>query len=118
MLPTPLAFPVTTVPVTALPPGLPLRRPGDWLDEGVADAAGQVPVDVELGEGERAVSLQTDPRDVGCAEAMRLLHVYVEMVGRDGGAEERLPDVAAHLAVCGPCNEDFHGLLAAVRAAN
>ena len=62
--------------------------------------------------------LQTDPRDVGCTEAMRLLHVYVEMVGRDGGAEERLPDVAAHLAVCRPRNEDFHGLLAAARAAN
>jgi hypothetical protein len=49
---------------------------------------------------------------------MEILHVYVEIVARGEGAEERLPGVAAHLAACGPCNEDFHGLLAAVRAAN
>ena len=32
--------------------------------------------------------LRTDPRDVGCAEAMEMLHVYVELVAvrRPGGA--------------------------------
>ena len=32
--------------------------------------------------------LRTDPRDVGCAEAMQLLHVYADLVaaGRAGGA--------------------------------
>ena len=62
--------------------------------------------------------LQTDPRDVGCEQAMEILHIYVEMIAVGDDAEERLPGVAAHLAACGPCSEDFHGLLAAVRAAN
>jgi hypothetical protein len=43
--------------------------------------------------------LQTDPQDVGCAEAMEIL---------------RYPGVAAHLRACGPCGEDFEGLLAAL----
>jgi hypothetical protein len=58
--------------------------------------------------------LQTDPRDVGCDEAMALLHVYVELVAADQDAESRFPGVAAHLLACGPCSEDFQGLLAAV----
>jgi hypothetical protein len=60
--------------------------------------------------------LQTDPRDVGCAEAMDLLHVYVELVATGGAAAERYPGIAAHLRACGPCGEDFDGLLAAVTA--
>jgi hypothetical protein len=31
-------------------------------------------------------------------------------------AAARYPGVAAHLAACGPCDEDFHGLLAAIGA--
>jgi len=58
--------------------------------------------------------LQTDPRDVGCAEAMELLHVYVELVAADASAAQRYPGIAAHLHACGPCSEDFDGLLAAV----
>ncbi len=61
--------------------------------------------------------LRTDPRDVGCAEAMELLHVYVEQVAADASAAQRYPGIAAHLAACGPCSEDFDGLLAVVRAA-
>jgi hypothetical protein len=58
--------------------------------------------------------LHADPRDVGCAEAMAVLHVYVELAaaGQDPAAE--YPGIAAHLAACGPCGEDFAGLLAAV----
>ena len=59
--------------------------------------------------------LRTDPRDVGCAEAMELLHVYVELVAADTGAAQRHTGIAAHLRACGPCGEDFDGLLAAVR---
>ena len=59
--------------------------------------------------------LRTDPRDVGCAEAMDLLHVYAELVGAGGPAEERYPGIVAHLRSCGPCGEDFEGLLAALR---
>lgn len=58
--------------------------------------------------------LATDPRDVGCEQAMQILHVYVDLVASDQDASQRYPGVAAHLAACGPCAEDFHGLLAAV----
>ena len=60
--------------------------------------------------------LRTDPRDVGCEQAMHVLHVYAELVAAGVDAEQRFPGVAVHLAACGPCGEDFHGLLAAVRA--
>lgn len=58
--------------------------------------------------------LRTDPRDVGCDEAMAVLHVYVDLVAADQDAAGRYPGIAAHLAACGPCSEDFAGLLAAV----
>ena len=59
--------------------------------------------------------LRTDPRDVGCEQAMELLHIYVELVVADpAAAVERYPGVVAHLRACGPCSQDFEGLLAAV----
>lgn len=58
--------------------------------------------------------LATDPSDVGCDEAMAILHVYVDAVAADPAATRRYPGVVAHLRSCGPCAEDFHGLLAAV----
>jgi hypothetical protein len=59
--------------------------------------------------------LQTDPNDVGCDGAMELLHVYVEFAAADPvAAANRYPEIAAHLRACGPCEEDFEGLLAAV----
>jgi len=61
--------------------------------------------------------LQTDPRDVGCTEAMEILHVYVDLVAAGAPAEQRYPGAAAHLRACGPCGEDFEALLAAVRDA-
>jgi|HubBroStandDraft_3_1064219.scaffolds.fasta_scaffold115003_2 hypothetical protein len=59
--------------------------------------------------------LRTDPQDVGCDRAMEMLHVYVELVAAGVPAEQRYPGIAAHLRACGPCGEDFAGLLAAVR---
>jgi hypothetical protein len=59
--------------------------------------------------------LQTDPRDVGCAQAMEVLHVYAELVAAGEPAAQRYPGIAAHLHACGPCGEDFTGLLAALR---
>jgi hypothetical protein len=59
--------------------------------------------------------LRTDPRDVGCDEALELLHAYVELVAADAAAAHRYPGIAAHLSACGPCGDDFDGLLAAVR---
>jgi hypothetical protein len=58
--------------------------------------------------------LRTDPRDVGCDEAVAVLHVFVDLVASGQDAAERYPGVAAHLAACGPCGEDFAGLLVAV----
>ena len=46
---------------------------------------------------------------------MEMLHVYVELAAADAsGAAARYPGIAAHLAACGPCSEDFAGLLAAI----
>jgi len=59
--------------------------------------------------------LRTDPRDVGCEQAMEMLHVYAELMASGEPAEERYPGIAAHLRACGPCGEDFEGLLAAIR---
>jgi len=59
--------------------------------------------------------LRTDPRDVGCAQATKMLHVYAELVAAGEPAEQRYPGIAAHLHACGPCGEDFNGLLAALR---
>jgi hypothetical protein len=63
--------------------------------------------------------LRTDPRDVGCEQAMDVLDIYVDAVIKDGAGatERRYPGVAAHLRACGPCGEDFAGLLAAVTGA-
>jgi hypothetical protein len=64
--------------------------------------------------------LLTDPQDVGCEQALLLLHIYVELVLDDStGAEaaRRYPGVAAHLLACGPCADDFEGLLLAAHGA-
>ena len=59
--------------------------------------------------------LRTDPRDVGCDRAMKMLHMYTELTAAGAPAEQRYPGIAAHLRACGPCGEDFEGLLAALR---
>lgn len=58
--------------------------------------------------------LHTDIRDVGCDEAMEILHIYVDLMALCEDAEARYPGVAAHLRACGPCAQDFEGLLASV----
>jgi hypothetical protein len=60
--------------------------------------------------------LATDPRDVGCEQAMNVLHIYVDMLALGDDPETRHPGVAAHLSACGPCDEDFQGLLQAARS--
>ena len=42
---------------------------------------------------------------------MAVLHIYVDLTVTGEDAAERYPGVAAHLAACGPCAEDFTGLL-------
>lgn len=58
--------------------------------------------------------LRTDPRDVGCDEAIAVLHIYVDLAASGQDPARRYPGVAAHLGACGPCAEDLAGLLAAV----
>jgi RNA polymerase sigma-70 factor (ECF subfamily) len=60
--------------------------------------------------------LATDPRDVGCEAALKILHVYSELFVAGEHPERRFPGVAAHLEACGPCGEDFAGLVAAIGA--
>ena len=60
--------------------------------------------------------LTTDPIDVGCEEAMAVLHVYAEIIQGGQDPEESYPGVGAHLRACGPCAEDLSGLLEALRA--
>ena len=60
--------------------------------------------------------LRTDPRDVGCSQAIAVLHVYVDLIEAGQDAADHYPGVAAHLAACGPCGDDFAGLLAAVNS--
>jgi hypothetical protein len=48
--------------------------------------------------------LRTDPRDVGCDQALDILQVYVELVLDDESGTEaarRYTGVAAHLLSCG-----------------
>lgn len=58
--------------------------------------------------------LDTDPRDVGCEEAMEVLHVYADLAAQGENPESRYPGVAAHLTACGPCGEDYRALLLAI----
>ena len=46
---------------------------------------------------------------------MEMLHIYAELVASGAPAEQRHPGIEAHLQACGPCGEDFEGLLAAIR---
>lgn len=60
--------------------------------------------------------LQIDPLDVGCDEALRILHAYADLVVVDPSiAASRHPRIAAHLRACGPCADDLTGLLDAIR---
>lgn len=59
--------------------------------------------------------LHTDPRDVGCDEALRMLDVYVDLKASGKDAEALYPGIAAHLVACRPCGEDAEGLMAAIR---
>ena len=69
------------------------------------------------GQSELDRFLRTDPRDVGCAKALEMLHVYAELAAAGEPMDERYPGIAAHLGACGPCGDDFDGLLASLAGA-
>lgn len=58
--------------------------------------------------------LKPDLIDAGCSDTFDLLDDYVEKELADGIAAGRYPSVAAHLASCDACAQDFEGLRAAV----
>lgn len=58
--------------------------------------------------------LQTDPGDVGCDQAMAVLHIFAELVAAGSGTTPEHGGIVAHLRACGPCGDDFDGLLAAI----
>jgi hypothetical protein len=58
--------------------------------------------------------LRTDPRDVGCAQAMEVLPIYAQLAAAGDPVEESYPGIDAHLRACGPCGEDCEGLLTAL----
>lgn len=60
--------------------------------------------------------LSTDPRDVGCDAVFAAIDVYVELVVAGEDPDVRYPGVTVHLRACPPCETDFDGLVAAVRA--
>ncbi len=56
--------------------------------------------------------LDTDPRDVGCAQTWEMIHIYAQRML--DGQHPDLPGITAHLRACGPCDYDLQGLLAAL----
>lgn len=64
---------------------------------------------------ENFLNTDTDTVDVGCDKALELLHVFVERVEDESEdvAARHYPGVWAHLLACGPCAEDYRGLLVA-----
>jgi hypothetical protein len=66
------------------------------------------------GPGRLDSFLNPDPGDAGCAETLRMLDVYLDLLVAGGDPVSRFPGIAAHLRDCPPCHEDFRGLLAAV----
>jgi hypothetical protein len=46
---------------------------------------------------------------------MAVLHIYADIMARDEDPDVLYPGVSAHLRACGPCAEDLHGLLEAIR---
>ncbi len=61
--------------------------------------------------------LTTDPRDAGCAQTWAMIGVYAEIVRSGADPEASLPGITAHLVSCGPCEQDFQGLLNVLRSA-
>jgi hypothetical protein len=59
--------------------------------------------------------LHTDPADTGCAQAVEMLHEYVDLVDAGDDPDTRHPGISAHLQACAPCFDDYAGLVITVR---
>ena len=60
--------------------------------------------------------LEPDGDDVGCGETFELIDRFVDLLVAGDDPNVEFPGLAVHLANCGPCAQDFEGLLAAVRS--
>ena len=58
----------------------------------------------------------TLPEEITCDECLQELDRFAEMKLLGQPAEEAMPLVAQHLAVCRDCREEFEALLRALRA--
>jgi hypothetical protein len=56
-----------------------------------------------------------DPGDTGCDVAFQALDRYAEAELEGSDPRSHFPGVGAHLVGCGPCGQDYQGLLAAAR---
>jgi len=59
--------------------------------------------------------LAADPGDTGCDVAFQALDRYAEADLEGSDPRRQFPGVGAHLVGCGPCGQDYQGLLAAAR---
>lgn len=59
--------------------------------------------------------LLTDPADVGCGQALAMLHAYAELATAGEDPEAHYPGITVHLRTCAPCDDDYQGLLLTVR---
>ena len=62
-----------------------------------------------------SLPIHSQDRSTSRCAARAILHVYAELVAAGKPADQRYPGIAAHLQACGPCGEDFDGLLDALR---
>ena len=82
-------------------------------------ANGYLGHDTMGGDHERLAGTGALPADRPARRRLRRSHGDAgrlrELVTQGDTAQERYPGIAAHLRACGPCGEDFDGLLAALR---
>lgn len=57
--------------------------------------------------------LASDAVDAGCSAGFEVLHQYVEEELAGGQPARRHPGLAAHLAACPACRQDYLGLVEA-----
>jgi len=50
-------------------------------------------------------------REIGCDECFTELDRYVDLVARGGDGDAAVPGLAAHLAGCPACREEYESLL-------
>jgi hypothetical protein len=60
--------------------------------------------------------LNVQPQELTCDECMEFLDRYAELELAGKNAQQAMPLVHSHLAICRDCRQEYEGLLLAVRA--